>query len=105
MHQLTVQVWLARERLRRGAHAWAHTPRATGVKHSTHTHRHLCACIGSPCLRQCVHGAPIASLAELLRTAKHGQPAAALRRGDRAALARQPCTGQHLGAAAAAQVN
>jgi hypothetical protein len=20
---------------------------------------HLCACIGSPCLRQCVHGAPI----------------------------------------------
>eukprot|EP01049_Picozoa_sp_SAG25_P000889 SAG25_NODE_33_length_20262_cov_33.203293_17_plen_99_part_00 len=98
MHQLTVQVWLARKRLRRGAHAWANTPRATGS--------HLCACIGSPCLRQCVHGAPIASLAELLRTAKHGQPAAALRRGDRAALARQPCTRHHLGAAAAAaQVN
>ena len=36
MHQLTLQVWLARERLCRGAHAWAHTPRATGVRHSTH---------------------------------------------------------------------
>eukprot|EP01047_Picozoa_sp_COSAG01_P041677 COSAG01_NODE_3590_length_5899_cov_70.093793_5_plen_133_part_00 len=25
---------------------------------------HFCACIGSPCLRQCVHGAPIGDAAE-----------------------------------------
>jgi hypothetical protein len=43
----------ARRWVRSGWGAWWRPRRWTGRV------SHLCACIGSPCLRQCVHGAPI----------------------------------------------
>jgi hypothetical protein len=62
---------------------------------------HSCACIGSPCLRHCVHGAPIgggqaavASAGPLAAAARRGSGACveALLAHGAAVLAAQPAT-------------